>query len=108
VVRDRVALARGAVPVDPDRALPVEVGGHLVAVQVFEDGRERLSPLQDVGRFAAFAVHVDREAGVVGEEGLLSFGVAAVGAVGVGVEQLTNREPVVDRHGNASYSDANR
>jgi hypothetical protein len=50
--------------------------------------------LEDVGRLAAFAVHVDGEAGVLGEERLLPFGVAAVGAVGVGVEQLTQGEPV--------------
>jgi hypothetical protein len=32
--------------------------------------------VQDVGRFAAFAVHVEGDADVVGEERLLPFGVA--------------------------------
>jgi hypothetical protein len=37
---------------------------------------------------------VDGEAGVVGEERLLPFGVAAVGAVRVRVEELAQSEPV--------------
>src|SRR4051812_13355675 len=115
MVRDRVALAGGAVPVDRDRALAVEVRGHLIAVQVVEDGLERFASLQYVGRLTPVAVHVDGEAGVVGEERFLSFGVAAVGAVGVRVEQLAQREAVggfspTQRvgHGCPSYSDANR
>ena len=47
-----------------------------------------LLALQHVGGFGAFAVHVDGEAGVDGEERLLSFGVSAIGAMRVGVEQL--------------------
>ena len=74
-----------------DRALSVEVRRRLVAIQIGEHRRECLSSFEHVGRLAAFAVHVDGEAGVGGEERLLTFGVAAVGAVGVGVEQLANR-----------------
>jgi hypothetical protein len=73
--------------------LAVEVRRHLVTIQIVEDGCEGFSSLQDVGRLGAFAVHVDGEAGVVGEERLLPFGVAAVGTVGVCVEQLAQCEP---------------
>ena len=67
---------------------------HLVTIQIVEDGCEGFSSLQDVGRLGAFAVHVDGEAGVVGEERLLPFGVAAVGAVRVRVEELPQGEPI--------------
>jgi hypothetical protein len=50
--------------------------------------------LQDVRWLAGFAVHVDGEASVVGEEGLLALSVAAVGAVCVCVEELAQGEPV--------------
>jgi hypothetical protein len=40
------------------------------------------------------AIHVDGKDGVIGEKGLLPFGVAAVGAVRVGVEELAQGEPV--------------
>src|SRR4051794_3627878 len=88
MVGDRVALAGGAVPVDGDRALAVEVRRCLVAIEVVEDGCERFASVQDVARLAAFPIHVDGEAGVLGEERLLSFGVAAVGAVRVRIEEL--------------------
>jgi hypothetical protein len=94
VVGDRVALARRAVPVDRDGALAVEVRRHLVAVEIVEYRGERFAPVQDVRRLAAFAVHVDDEEGVVGEKRLLPFGVAAVCAVGIRVEELAQGEPV--------------
>src|SRR5262245_20528692 len=106
VVRDRVALAGGVPPVDRDRALAVEVGGDLVALEVLEDGRERLPPFEHVGRLASLTFYVDGEAGVGREEGLLPLGVAAVGAVRVGVEELAQGEPVRSlTYGWPSYSD---
>ena len=94
MVGDRVALAGRAVAVDGDRALSVEVRCRFVAIQIGEHRRECLSSFEHVCRLAAFAVHVDREARVDREERLLALGVAPVGAVGVGVEQLAHREPV--------------
>jgi hypothetical protein len=94
VVGDRVALAGRAVTLERDGALPVEVRGHLVAIEVVEDGRQRFSPMKHVGRLAAFALHVDGEDGVVGEERLLPFGVTTVGAVRVRVEELPQGKPV--------------
>jgi hypothetical protein len=43
VVRDRVTLACGAVFIDRDRALAVEMRRRLVAIEVIEDGRKRFS-----------------------------------------------------------------
>jgi hypothetical protein len=94
VVGDRVALACRAVTVDVDRALAVEVRRRLVAIEVVEDGCKRFAPMQDVTRLAAVAVHVDGEDGVVGEERFVTCGVAAVGAVGVRVEELAQGESV--------------
>jgi hypothetical protein len=71
--------------------LAIEVRRDLVAVEVIEDWRQRLSPVKDVGRLAASAIHVDGEDSVIGEERLLPFGVAAVGAMSVGVEEFAQR-----------------
>jgi len=88
---DAVALAGGAVAVKGDGALPVEVHRGLGAVEVREDGREGLSAVEYLGRLGALAAHVDHKVGVFGEERFLSVGVATVGAVGVGVDQLLDR-----------------
>jgi hypothetical protein len=74
--------------------LSVEVHRRLVAVQVGEDRGQRLTSLQDVRRLIGLAVHVDGEDRVVGEQRFLSVGVAPVGAVRVGVEQLADRQAI--------------
>jgi hypothetical protein len=74
--------------------LPIEVRRRLVAIQIGEHRRQCLSSLEHVRRCAALAVHVNREARVGGEERLLPFGVAAVGAVRVRVEELPQGEPI--------------
>jgi hypothetical protein len=94
VVGDGVALSRGAVALERDRALSVEVHRGLVAVQVGEDRGQRLTPLQDVRRLVALPVHVDGEDRVVGEQRFLPLGVAPVGAMRVGVEQLADRQAI--------------
>jgi hypothetical protein len=66
----------------------------LIALEVGEDRRERFSPFEHVGRLGTLAVHVDGKAGVDGEQRLLRFSVATVGAVGVGVEELADGETV--------------
>jgi hypothetical protein len=91
---DGVALAGGPVTIKAYGALAVEVGGCHIAVEVTEDRRQGLPALWDVGRFGAFAVHVDGEAGVYREESSLSFRVAPVCAVSVGVEQFPDRQAV--------------
>ena len=94
VVGDRVALASAAVSVDRYRALSVEMSRRLVAIEIREHRRQGLSSFEHVGRPAALPLHVNGEAGVGGEERLLTLGVASIGAVGVGVEQLANCESV--------------
>ena len=44
---------------------------------------ERFTTFDQVGRLGSVAAHVDREARVDGRQGLLPFGVAPVGAVGL-------------------------
>jgi len=91
-VRDRVALTGRLVAVHGDRALAVEVASStFIAVEVVENRGERFPPVQDDGRLAAVAVHVDREDGVVREERLLPCGVATVGAMGVGRRKSSRR-----------------
>src|SRR3984957_1533060 len=85
VVRDRVAEAGGAITVERDRALAVEVRGRLVLTEVLKDGRQPVPPVDDVARFRALSAQVNREAGIWGEERLLAFRVAGVGAGGVRV-----------------------
>ena len=77
-----------------DGALSVEVRGGLVAVEVREDGCQSLAAFENVRGLGAFAVHEHRESGVDGEEGFLSVGVAAVSAVGIGVEKFPDGETV--------------
>src|SRR5689334_7509976 len=93
-MRDRVALAGGPLAVEHHGALSVEVSRRLVLVQGLEDGRQCLAAFQDVGRVGAGAAHVDGEASAGGEQGLLPLGIAPVGAVSVGVEQLADGETV--------------
>ena len=92
-----------------DRALPVEVCGRVVLVEVREHWCQRLAAVDDVAGLGSFAVHEHREAGVAGEQRLLAFGVAPVCTMGVRVEELTDGEPIrsfgwvhlgVDSHGN--------
>jgi hypothetical protein len=65
-----------------------------VDVEVVEHGGERLAPVQLLSRFGGSRVHEHDEPGVVGEQRHLALGVAPVGAVGVGVDQLSDGQPV--------------
>ena len=80
---DDVALARRAATVEIDGALTVEVRGHVAPDEIGEDRRESFTTVDRVGRLASVAAHLDREAHVDGRQGLLPFGVAPVGAVGL-------------------------
>src|SRR6266849_58020 len=94
MVGNRVALARRAVAVERDGALPVEMRRGLVPVQVREDRCQRFASLKHVGRLTFLTLHIDGEARIDGEERLLACSVATVGAMGVRIEQLPNRETV--------------
>ena len=75
-------------------ALPIEVRGRLVLIEVREDRCQRLAPLDCVGRVGSLAAHEHCEARVDGEQCFLALGVAPIRAVGVGVEELSNRESI--------------
>jgi hypothetical protein len=66
----------------------------LVAVEVLEHGREALAAVDDLGGLGALTVHVDDEVGVFGEERLLVVRETAIGAVGVGVNELADRQAI--------------
>ena len=57
-------------------------------------GCQRLAAIEHLGWFRALPVHEHDELGVVCEERLLSFGIASVGAMSVGIPQLADREAV--------------
>jgi hypothetical protein len=94
VVGQAVGLPRRTIPVEGHRALPVEVHRDLVRVQVVEHGRQRLPAMQIVGGVGPLAGHVDDEVRVFGEERLLPLGVTTIGAEGIGVDELADRQPV--------------
>jgi hypothetical protein len=94
VMGQAVALARGPVAVQGDGALPVEMHGRDVLVKVVEHRGQRLPAVQFLGRFLGRQVVEHQEAGVLGEQVQLAPGVAPVGAVRVGVNQLPDSQPV--------------
>ena len=89
-----VALAGGLVPGQRDRALTVEVHGGDVLVEVVEHRSQGLPAVQLLGRRLGSQVIEDQEAGVFGEQGHLALRVTPVRAVGVGVNQLPDSQPV--------------
>src|SRR6185437_15763904 len=99
----RVALAGGPVAVEFDSALPVEMGSRLVLVEVVENRGERLAAVEHVAGFGSFPVQINSEAGVISEQRLLPVRVAAIGTVGVGVEQLADGQ-AVGRLGRGDFS----
>src|SRR5258708_39687088 len=94
MVGDGIALSGGAVAVNDDGALAIEMRRYLVLLQVVKDRRQRLATLKHVGRLGPLAAHEHAETGVRSEERLLTFGVTAVGAVGVGGEQLADSQAI--------------
>src|SRR4029077_4408189 len=77
-----------------DGALPDKMHCGGVLVQVGEDRRERLARLQLLRRLRIFGVHVHHKVGVRREQGHLTFGIAAVGAMGIGLDKLADGEAI--------------
>src|SRR5580704_712144 len=94
MVSEAVALAGGPVPAQDDGALAIEVHRRLIGVQVVEDRSKILSAMKLLTRLPVAAVHEDDEMSVGGEQRHLSGRIAAVGAMGVGVDQLPNRQAI--------------
>ena len=64
------------------------------SVQVCEDWSERLARVQLLGRLRIFGVHVHDEMGVRGEQSHLTFRIATIGAVSVGLDELPNSKAI--------------
>src|SRR3984885_9894346 len=65
-----------------------------VLVQVGEDRCERVTRGQLLGRGRIFGVHVHHEMGVRGEQSHLAFRIAAVGAMGVGLDEFADGDTI--------------
>src|SRR3984893_5317638 len=77
-----------------DGALPDEVGGGVVLIQLGEDRSERLARVQLERWLRILGVHVHHEVGVRGKERHLAFRIAAIGAMRVGLNELPDREAI--------------
>ncbi len=62
--------------------------------EVVEHRRERVAPVQLLRRLRVARVHEHDEACIRREQGHLALRVTLVGAVGVGVDKLADRQPV--------------
>jgi hypothetical protein len=94
-MRDAVGFARGAIAFQRgDGALPDEMHRRGVLVQVGEDRSERLTRVQLLRGLRVFGLHVDHEMGVAGEQSHLAFRIAAVGAMGVGLNEFADGDAI--------------
>src|SRR5580692_9702538 len=65
-----------------------------ILIEVGEDRSERLTRVQLLRGVRVSGVHVHHEVGVGGEQSHLAFRIAAVGAMGVGLDELADGEAV--------------
>ena len=77
-----------------DRALSDEMHGRVILVQVGKDRSERLARVQFLRGLRILRVHVHHEMSVGGEQSHLTFGITAIGAVGVGLDELADGETI--------------
>jgi hypothetical protein len=66
----------------------------VVLVQPGEDGRERLARMQFLRGLRILGVHVHDEVGVFGKKRHLTFCVATIGAMRVGLDKLPDRKTI--------------
>jgi hypothetical protein len=74
--------------------LPDKVRGGVVFVQFGKHWRKRLARAQLLRRRRIFAVHIHHEVGVRGEERHLTFRIATIRAVRIGLDELADRETI--------------
>src|ERR1700733_7971804 len=77
-----------------DRTLPDEVHGGGVLVQICKNWSERLARVQLLRRLRILGVHVHHEVRIWSKQRHLTFRIAAIGAVCVGLDELPDREAV--------------
>src|SRR5580692_7572200 len=93
-MRQAVGLSGRAIAGDRHRALSVEMRGGFIGVEMREYRRELLPAMELLGRLRGAAVHEDDEMRVAGEQSHLALGVATVCAMGVGVDEFADGEPI--------------
>ena len=92
---EAIGLTGRPVAVDVERLLAEQVSGDLVAVQSGHRLADRLpAPPIDGGRRGARLTLVAGQAAVLGEQGGHPLTVAAVGAAGVGLNDLAQRQAI--------------
>src|SRR6202008_3024098 len=77
-----------------NRTLPDKVHGGGILVQICKDWSERLARVQLLRRLRIIRVHVHHEVSVGGKERHLAVRVATIGAMRVGLNELSDRETV--------------
>jgi hypothetical protein len=95
VMRHGVGLARGALGRQRENgALSDEMLGGGVLVQVVEDGSQRLARVEVHRGRRIRCIHVHDEVRIRCEEGHLTLGVAAIRAVCIALDELSDREAI--------------
>src|SRR5580704_525160 len=77
-----------------DCALSHEMRGGVILVQIGEDGSEFVARMQFLGGRRIFSIHENNEVRVRRKERHLTFRIATVGAMGVSLDEFSNRQPV--------------
>ncbi len=73
-----------------DGGLPEEVHCRGILVQIGEHGSERLARMQFLRRRRILGIHVHHEVGVRGKKGHLTFRIATIGAVRIGLNEFAD------------------
>jgi len=92
-MRETVGHPTSSVALERHSALAIEMSGGFARVEVVEDRCQRIASPKVLGRNRIAAVHVDEKLSVRGEQRHLSRTIAPIGAVSVGVDQFTDRQP---------------
>src|ERR1700757_2145607 len=77
-----------------DRRLSEEVHGGSVLVQIRKHWSKLLARVQFLRWIGILCVHVDHEVRICGEKSHLTFRIATISAVGIGLNQFADGEPI--------------
>ena len=95
VVRQAVGFAGGLVARQrEDGALSDEVRSGVVPVQLGENRSERLACVEPLRWLRVLGVHVHHKVCVRGKKRHLAFRIATIGAMGVGLDELPDRQTI--------------
>src|SRR5258707_199271 len=94
-MRDAVGFAGGSIARQgEDGALSDEMHRGSILVQVGEDRSERLARVKYLRGRRIICIHVHHEMGIGGEESHLAFRIAAICAMGVGLDESENGKTI--------------